>query len=114
MTPFWLQVPRPAGVLQIVWGDPPWRSIFLSFPPAKNAIESLSSDQNAAVASSVPASGSSVIESKDRNQTCFWPSEASPTNANRAPSGETAIESRSWRVTFGGGVTRKRTTRGPA
>ena len=53
--------PRMSGVSQMFCGGPPDACTFLSFPPAKNAIERLSGDQNRLPAPSVP--GSSAADS---------------------------------------------------
>src|SRR5262249_11227674 len=53
---------------QIVWGDPPSRSILFNWPLSKNAIARLSGDQNGLYASSVAGSGSGSGESRRRTK----------------------------------------------
>ena len=60
----------PFGASQIVCGGPPAMSTFFSLPPAKNARNRLSGDQNGRSTPSVPGSGraSSDIERADPDQ----------------------------------------------
>src|SRR5579863_2710202 len=89
ITPSRFQVPpRLSGASHNVIGGPPDRSIFLSFPAAKNPRERLSGDQKGAEAPSVPANDCGVSASSERTQRSVLPSSLTATNATCWPSGE--------------------------
>src|SRR5215831_17170844 len=105
MTPLRLHVPddRPTRVSHMICGEPLGRSSRFSLPAAKNAKEPPSGDQNAESTSSVPGSAAGVSESRDRSHSCLPPSGPTPTNTNRSPFGERAIESKSGVAKLSGG-----------
>src|SRR5262245_33223669 len=77
-----LQVPpRLSGTSQMVTGGPPDTSIFLSFPPAKNARKRPAGDQNGEDAPSVPGSSRAVSASSGRTHSMVRPSGALAANA---------------------------------
>src|SRR5262245_51659264 len=76
---------------QTTIGGPPDASIFLSSPPAKNARERLSGDQNGEDASSVPRSTRGAKVPSDRIQRNARPWAFLATNATSRPFGDTAI-----------------------
>src|SRR5258708_30935562 len=71
--------PRPSEASQMVNGGPPEDSIFLSLPPAKNAMKRLSGDQKGYVAPSVPAKGCACEESRGRIHMTDFPSSVAAT-----------------------------------
>src|SRR5439155_23311474 len=91
MTPSGFQAPpRPPAALQSTWGTPPVVSIFLSLPPAKNAMNRLSGDQNGNDAPSVPGRACASTPSSGRIQIWDAARLLAATNARRRPSGDSA------------------------
>src|SRR5262245_53928111 len=80
--------PAPLPASHRGCGGPPETSLVRSLPPAKNAMERLSGDQNGFVALSVPGKGCIVSESNERSQRRVLPEESLTTIARRRPSGE--------------------------
>ena len=77
MTPSRLQAPPTeplpsVGASHTTSGAPPAMSTRFSFPPAMNAIDLLSGDQNGKLAPSVPGSERAVSESSGRSHNVGW------------------------------------------
>src|SRR5512132_2932061 len=84
--------PSPRASHTVCTG-PPAAAILLILPPAKNPMERLSADQKGELASSVPASGCAVTDSRARTHRTTLPS-VILRRTTRRPSGETAKEPR--------------------
>src|SRR5579884_1198824 len=66
--------PRNRLASQMVAGDPPDASTFLSCPPLKNPMNLLSGDQKGEAAPSVPCKGCAMGESSGRTHKAVLPS----------------------------------------
>src|SRR5262245_20262695 len=93
MSPRDPQVPAltVAGAGQTARAGPPSAGTTFKYPPAKNATDWLSGDQNGAdaIAPSVPGSGRAAAAPLSRIQIWFWPFSVTR-NAVMRPSGEIA------------------------
>src|SRR3972149_10268247 len=89
MMPFLPQEP-PRGVTtsQMLKGGPPVASIFFNLPPAKNAIERLSGDQNGDKAPCVPGIIDAERARRGRTQRFLLPRLSSATKASFRPPGD--------------------------
>ena len=91
--------PRPQDPAKDVFvslsemAGPPDASIFLSLPPAENAMKRLSGDQNGPPAPSVPARGWAARSASARTHNTTRPFASGATKAMRRPSGESARRS---------------------